>query len=53
MDVNINGAWYTLKYGVKLMEEAGNGGRVVNISSVCGNSGSCAMVSMILEHSLK
>ena len=53
MDVNINGAWYTLKYGVKLMEEAGNGGRVVNISSVCGNSGSCAMVSFILEHSLK
>ena len=33
MDVNMNGAWYTLKYGVKLIEESGNGGRVVNVSS--------------------
>ena len=39
MDVNVNGAWYTLKYGVKLMEESGNGGRVVNLSSLAGLSG--------------
>ena len=39
MDVNMNGAWYTLKYGVKLIEESGNGGRVVNISSLAGLSG--------------
>ena len=50
MNVNMNGAWYTLKYGVKLMEEAGNGGRVVNISSICGNSGSCTKVATLCSH---
>ena len=38
MDVNLNGAWYTLKYGVKLIEEGGSGGRVVNVSSLGFNS---------------
>ena len=37
----MNGAWYTLKYGVKLIEEGGAGGRVVNISSLAGLSGAC------------
>ena len=59
MNVNMNGAWYTLKsgvvernsniyyyifqhhkkYGVSLMVESGNGGRVVNISSLAAISG--------------
>merc|ERR1712212_151995 len=39
MDINTNGAFYTLKYGVKLMEETGTGGRVVNISSLAGLGG--------------
>ena len=38
-DVNLNGAWYTLKYGVKLIESGGRGGRVVNISSAGGHAG--------------
>jgi len=43
MDINLNGAWYTLKYGVKLMVECGNGGRVVNLSSLTALSyGICA-----------
>merc|ERR1712150_111290 len=43
MDVNINGAWYVAKYGVKLMEQQdGGGGRIVNISSIGGMSGICA-----------
>jgi len=41
MDVNMNGAWYTLKYGVKLIEQGAKGGRVVNISSLAGLSGAC------------
>ena len=38
-DVNLNGAWYTLKYGVKLIESGGRGGRIVNISSAGGHAG--------------
>ena len=37
----MNGAWYTLKYGVKLIEQGAKGGRVVNISSLAGLSGVC------------
>ena len=35
----MNGAWYVLKYGVQLMVDSGNGGRVVNISSLAAISG--------------
>ena len=38
VDLNQNGAWYVLKYGIKLMESLGNGGRVVNMSSIAGLS---------------
>jgi len=44
MDVNLNGAWYTLKYGVKLIEECGRGGRVVTIGSLAGLSGTCCRI---------
>merc|ERR1711937_164744 len=42
VNVNQHGAWYTLKYGVKLMETLGNGGRVVNMSSLAGLAGTSA-----------
>ena len=31
---------YVAKFGVKMMEEANNGGRIVNISSLAGHLGS-------------
>jgi NAD(P)-dependent dehydrogenase (short-subunit alcohol dehydrogenase family) len=36
MDVNLKGAWHTVKAGVPHMQAAGNGGSVILTSSVCG-----------------
>ena len=33
IEVNLNGVFYSLKYELKAMEECGNGGAIVNISS--------------------
>jgi len=38
-DVNTLGAWNVMKYGLKLMVEYGNGGRIVNMSSLAGLCG--------------
>ena len=42
MDVNTNGSFYVAKFGVKLMEFCGNGGSIVNISSIGGITGACS-----------
>ena len=44
MNVNLTGAWLVLQNGVKLMVECGNGGRVVNVGSQAGLSGSPAQM---------
>jgi len=36
---NVNGMWYVLKYGIKLMIDSGNGGRIVNNGSLTGITG--------------
>jgi len=38
-EVNVMGAWHVLKYGLDLMVKCGNGGRVVNTSSLAGTCG--------------
>ena len=35
--VNTNGAFYVAKYGVKLIVDCGNGGRIVNMASCCSS----------------
>merc|ERR1712106_863772 len=35
--VNTNGAFHVAKYGVKLMVDCGNGGRIVNMASCCAS----------------
>ena len=42
-EINTDGTWYTLKYGLKLMEQYGNGGAVVVLCSITGRSGSSSM----------
>ena len=39
MDVNCCGAWYVMKYAIKTMIKAGNGGRIVNMASINGTTG--------------
>ncbi len=39
MDVNLNGAFYVLKYGIKLMLESGKGGAIVNMASFGAHRG--------------
>ncbi|MDW3652293.1 MAG: SDR family oxidoreductase [Bacteroidia bacterium] len=36
MQVNVNGVWYCMKEALKIMLEQGEGGSIVNISSVAG-----------------
>jgi len=43
--VNVEGVYLGTKYGIELMEEAGNGGSVINISSIYGKVGAIGSVS--------
>ena len=42
---NVEGVYLGTKYGIELMEEAGNGGSVVNISSIYGKVGAVGSVA--------
>ena len=41
---NVEGVYLGTKYGIELMEEAGNGGSIVNISSIYGKVGAIGSV---------
>ncbi|MDG2287129.1 MAG: glucose 1-dehydrogenase [Alphaproteobacteria bacterium] len=43
--VNMEGVYLGTKYGIELMEEAGNGGSIINISSIYGKVGAIGSVS--------
>jgi len=43
--VNVEGVYLGTKYGIELMEEAGNGGSIVNISSIYGKVGAVGSVA--------
>merc|ERR1712130_99282 len=43
MEVNLLGAWHVLKYGLGLMVECGNGGRVVNTSTIVAITAAAAL----------
>jgi NAD(P)-dependent dehydrogenase (short-subunit alcohol dehydrogenase family) len=42
---NVEGVYMGTKYGIELMEEAGNGGSIINISSIYGKVGAVGSVS--------
>ncbi len=42
---NVEGVYLGTKYGIELMEEAGNGGSIVNISSIYGKVGAVGSVA--------
>ncbi len=42
---NVEGVYLGTKYGIELMEEAGNGGSVINISSIYGKVGAVGSVA--------
>ncbi len=42
---NVEGVYMGTKYGIELMEEAGNGGSIVNISSIYGKVGAVGSVA--------
>lgn len=44
MDINMTGSWLVLRTGVKLIVDSGRGGRVVNVGSQAGLSGSPAQM---------
>ena len=43
--VNVEGVYLGTKYGIELMEEAGNGGSIINISSIYGKVGAVGSVA--------
>lgn len=44
LGTNVNGMWYVLKYGIKLMIDSGNGGRIVNNGSLTGITAASALI---------
>jgi len=44
-NANVEGVYLGTKYGIELMEEAGNGGSIINVSSIYGKVGAVGSVA--------
>lgn len=49
MGVNLRGVWLGMKFGIAAMLEAGNGGAVVNLSSLAGHVGFAGLAPYVMS----
>lgn len=49
MQINLRGVWLGMKYGIKKMLELGNGGAVVNLSSLAGHVGFAGLAPYVMS----
>lgn len=49
MGINLRGVWLGMKYGIKQMLDFGNGGAVVNLSSLAGHVGFAGLAPYVMS----